>query len=393
LDFVILKTEPTGIAVTSSFHHAKQFCTLACFLAWPTLSAFCQSAFPATDQWTDASGKHSVEAVFISLEEGLLVLRCKDGKQVRIPYDNLDKESQKQANVFASKKNDVPRRNAFSGKIENVDMLESIAKKQREASQAFELYKSFLARPNLEPEERAKAEERISKWQKRAKKDLWRWGNQWVPMARIRERIKDEDRLILEAHRFIEIGNDELARDRLAKASGRNPESIRGDFYLGILHALIGRNAASAKSSFSKCISRLERTHGELSGIRRSNLIAALNNRAICLARMGKHSQAIKDWDVAIELAPLTPELVQNLGYYAKIASVFSGWGLPHRGARRISEQYAKVSVTNRAAAFMENVGWLFIPYIDVPLLPDFEDIQFGDNGDIKIVEVKVRRY
>jgi len=362
-DFVILKTEPTGIAMpylTSSSLRAKHYCTLACFLTWLTLLAFCQPAFPATSQWTDASGKHTVEAVFISLKEGVLILHRKDGKEVRIPYDNLDKESQKQADVFANKKNEVPRQNAISSKIEDAGMLESMAKKQREASQAFGLYKSFLARPDLEPGEKAKAEERSSKWQERAKKGLWRWGNQWVPMAKIRERIKDEDRLILEAHRFIEIGNDELARDRFEKASSKNPESIRGDFYLGILHALIGKNAAGAKSSFSKCISRLERSHGELSGIRRSNLIAALNNRAICLARMGKHSQAIRDWDVAIELAPLTPELVQNLGYYAKLASVFSGWGLPRRDARRISEQYAKVSVANRAAAFQENVGWLF---------------------------------
>jgi hypothetical protein len=41
--------------------------------------------------WTDSSGKFSVEAQFVSLTDGVVTLKRKDGKEVRMMLDKLSK--------------------------------------------------------------------------------------------------------------------------------------------------------------------------------------------------------------------------------------------------------------------------------------------------------------
>ncbi|NOY42703.1 MAG: hypothetical protein GXP26_12815 [Planctomycetes bacterium] len=329
--------------------------------------------------WLDVTGRHSIEADFVALKDDAVVLRQSNGTQIEVPISKLAEDSRRRAELLGGKE-----------KLPNVELnlpdaeeLEAEAKKIRSAVQALALYEIYLAQERLAPQQRLKAEKRVSKWRERAEKKLWRWGGRWLPIKEIQKDLDSEEQLLREAHRMIEIGNDKLARERFEKASNQNPEGIRGDFYLGLLHALVGRNASLAEKRFSRCVQKLERNPDELNGLRRANLIAALNNRAICRVRLGRHSQAMRGFNKALELAPMTPELVQNLGYYGRIASLFSGWKVSSSVARRIAEQYARVSVANQSAAFQENVGWLFIPYVDAPLLPALEKVQLVDDDEL----------
>ncbi|QEG36479.1 trypsin-like peptidase domain-containing protein [Bythopirellula goksoeyrii] len=354
------------------------FSSLTCF----SIFVSCPVLLSRAEQWTDSSGNHTVEAEFVSFENGTVVLRDNSAKEIKVPYEKFNKASQILVDSLVNRRDekDLDRKPMLIG---GADELESIAKEKRKAVDALELYEVFVNLPQLDEHEKAHAESRIDVWRQRANEELWRWGNRWVPIETIRENIEDEDRLIQEAHRLIEIGNETMARERFEEASKKNPESIRGDFYLGILHALIGKDSKSARECFNKCVKRLESYQDNTSGIQRANLIAALNNRAICYARMGKHSQAMRDWDLAIEMEPMTPELVQNLGYYARLAGLLTNWGVSSNTARRISEQYAAVTVANQSNAFAAGVGWLFIPFIDTPKFSALEEIELPDNENI----------
>lgn len=323
--------------------------------------------------WTDNSGKYSVEGEFEKLEGGYVVIKRTDGKRTSVPLEKLDKKSQDMA--LSTLGNEKNRGDIEQTAILDAKLLEKQAKKQRSAKRSLELYKHFLDQPNIAFNEKRTASKKLVLWQDRAENDLWRWGKKWIAVDQIENLLSEEENRLKEAHRLIEIGNNKLARERFEQASSINPEGIRGDFYLGVLHLLIGQHPENADKCFTNCIRRIEKSHDRLAGSRRSNLIAAYNNRAICRVRLGKHNSALKDWSIAIRMAPMTPELVQNLGYYAKLASIFTDWGISKSIAKRIANTYADVTVKNQSNAFQENIGWLLVPYVDAPQLPSFVNL------------------
>ncbi len=366
------------------------YCSVSRLFRIVALNAFLFITFLAllstalfAEKWTDISGKHSIDARYISLEDEVVLLRRTNGKQVRIALAKLDGNSQKQAMQIFSEKMQKPRRAIVVG-ITTAPALENAAKKSRSATHALKLYESFLALPDIESKERTKAKKRLKQWRERSQEGRLRWGMRWLKIDEIRKGLIKEEQLLKEAHRLIEIGNDKMARERFLLASESNPEGLRGNFYLGILDALLGQDAKSAEKQFSICVNRLKQAPDRLVGVRRSNLIAALNNRAICRVRRGDHKKAMKDWKEAIQLSPMTPELVQNLGYYARLASVVPGWRVSRSASRSVADQYAKITVANRTSEFQEHVGWLIVPYVDAPQLPDFEDIQLVDAGEFR---------
>ncbi len=332
------------------------------------------------EPWTDVSGRHSIDASFVSMQDGVVLLRRGDGRQVRIPLEKLDAKSRERAREVSSTSGGPPK-NLVLAELKNANSLEALAKNLRSARHSLKLYESYLSQADLEPGDRDKAGKRLKLWKERANEGRLRWGKHWFTIEEIRKGLLEEERLLKEAHRLIEVGNDVMARERFEGASKSNPEGVRADFYLGILHSLLGRHAKSAEENFSLCVNRLKQNPDRLFGTRRSNLVAALNNRAICRVRRGKHLKALRDWNEAIKMAPMTPELVQNLGYYVRLASVVPGWKVARTASRKVADQYAKLTVANQTAEFQEHTGWLFIPYVDAPKLPDFEDMQFVGSG------------
>ena len=348
------------------------------------LSFFC-TAIATGETWVDVTGKHKVEAEFVGLQGGTVKLRRTDGTSVEVPFDRLCAESQAQAREQSGEVAKLP---PVSIQLKDAGDLERLAKQQRSAERALQMYKQFLAQQDLDSDQRAKAEKKLSAWEKRAADKLFRWGRRWETVEQIRSRVQEEEQLLKQAHRLIEVKNDKIAREKFEEASDANPEGVRADFYLGILHSLLGRYPKGALERFTLCVNRLERGDDHASGPRRSNFIAALNNRAICNVRRGKHTEALKDWAKAIEIAPQTPELVQNLGYYTQLSGTVSGWGVSRAVSSRIGDQYAQLTVANQSAAYSENNGFLFIPYVDAPTMPDFEELALVPERDLTAEEL-----
>ena len=355
---------------------------LTCLVVFLLFSAMSVRA----DTWVDATGKHKVEAEFVRIASGNVILRGKLGKEIKVPFNKLSAESQTRAEQLAGSSSS--RESAVLIPLTDAGDLEKLAKSQRSAERAYRMYEQFLSQTGLDYDERQKAEKKLSNWQERAEKKMFRWGHRWETVGQIQQRVEQEEQLLRQAHRLIEVKNDEMARERFEEASEENPEGVRADFYLGILHSLVGRYPKGALERFSLCVKRLERSNDQARGAQRSNLIAALNNRAICYVRRGKHPEALKDWAKAIDLAPQTPELIQNLGYYAQLSGMVRGWGVSKASSKRIADQYARLTVANESAAYSENTGFLFIPYVDAPTMPDFEDVSFVPERDATVEEL-----
>ena len=339
--------------------------------------------------WTDSTGKHSLEAEFLEIDGDKVALRGPKGNRITILLSKLDVASRSRAEKLGKASGDAPV-DGILVTIVDANDLEKIALKQRTATRALNLYTKFLNQSGIDPDEKTKAEDRLENWRSRADNKLVRWGVRWESVEQIQQHFKDEERLLSEAHRLMEINNDEMAREKFEEASNVNSEEIRADFYLGILHLLVGYHSRSAVEHFDECIKRLDMNEDRLSGARRANLIAALNNRAICHVRNKDHAKALKDWDRAIKLAPLTPELAQNLGYYARLVSMMAGWRVNKRVMQDVTDLFATVAVSNESAPFQENVGWLVIPYVDSTTLPDFENIDLINVEDPTLGELMV---
>ena len=111
-------------------------------------------------------------------------------------------------------------------------------------------------------------------------------------------------------------------------------------------------------------------------------MVAALNNLAIIQVRLHHYDTAIGLWRQAIEIAPFTPELVQNLGLMAKLSQTASYVNIPKGLRNAAGNLYAKVTVENSLARFDDSVGWLVIPYIDTL------DGSMDESGDEELVTV-----
>ena len=65
------------------------------------LLGFCPSNAEAR-KWTDKSGKYSIDAEFVSLNDGQVTLKRSDGKTVRLALENLSKADQEQVRQLTS---------------------------------------------------------------------------------------------------------------------------------------------------------------------------------------------------------------------------------------------------------------------------------------------------
>lgn len=329
--------------------------------------------------WTDASGKHHVEAELVGVDNTQITLERKDGKRIVIPLANLSE---------ADRKFVTGGRNSVDGEGEAGPVgaatfaeLEDLIRQQRKATVVVGLLEDFLAADGIELSEKAQAQAALPEWQPLATRDALRVGKDWVTPDEFKQMKEDEKRLIKEAHRLIDIKSDEMAKEKFLEASDVNPQEVRADFYLGLLNALVAHYPLDAQRHFSECVKRLIADEDLLVGARKANLVAALNNLAIIQVRQGKYNQAVSSWRRAIRLEPFTPELVQNLGRMAKLAQLGEvRIGKPVRDAA--GELYANVTVQFSLARFDDKVGWLFIPYIDTL------DGSMDSDGDEELIPI-----
>lgn len=334
--------------------------------------------------WTDQTGRHRTEAELQSADRSHATLKKRDGSVVRVPIEKLSKTDQEFiSNVMENVHNETPGSGIQSDSANDLSTyseLKRLIQKQRNAQQALALLNAFIATEGISDSEKALARADLPEWQVKANSDALRVGRFWVTPSEHQQMKDDEIRLIKEAHRLIDIKSDQVARDKFREASKINQDGVRADFYLGLLNTLVVPTPGEAEEHFRECVRRLAMDGNQLSGVRKANYVAALNNYAVVLVRMRKYNEAIGVWDRALAIAPYTPELVQNLGLLAKLSETAAYVRVP-RGLRASAASiYAKVSVENSLGRFDDNVGWLLIPYVDTL------DGSIDESGDEEFV-------
>jgi tetratricopeptide (TPR) repeat protein len=339
--------------------------------------------------WTDKSGKHQIEAELLAVSGGHATLRKVDGKTLRVAIDRLSEadrrllESATPGNRKArgNAGNAPAAENAADAPTTTFRDLDTLARSQREATFVVNLFEAFLETSGVSEADKEKARKELPEWRVLAAKQALRVGSKWLAPAEYKQAKEAEIRLIKEAHRLIDVKNDELAEDKLLEASKVNPEAVRADFYLGLLYTLVAHKPHDAERYFRECVKRLQRDE-DLSGARRANFVAALNNLALVQVRKRQYKTAISLWRRALEVAPFTPELVQNLGLMSELAQTARFVRIPQAQRNSAGELYAKATVENSLARFDENVGWLYIPYVDTV------DGTMDGEGDEELVTV-----
>ena len=83
---------------------------------------------------------------------------------------------------------------------------------------------------------------------------------------------------------------------------------------------------------------------------------------ALSEVRLRKYTQALVHWQTALEVAPATPEIMQNLGRLLHLAKQRLV-PLPTGVQRRFSDLYAAAAVSADAKEFSSGVGWLYMGY------------------------------
>lgn len=78
-------------------------CLILLFVAANTSIAAQPNSSKAYRTWTDSTGKHNTEAVFLSLENGKVRLRKRDGKEIVVPIVRLSEADQRVAKERAAK--------------------------------------------------------------------------------------------------------------------------------------------------------------------------------------------------------------------------------------------------------------------------------------------------
>ena len=342
--------------------------------------------------WTDTSGQFRIDAELESVDGLNATLRTAAGRSINVPIYKLSDADQqfiaaavRNGDVEGELADDAAPANAgnpTSNEITTYQDLAQQAGEQREASFALKLYEGFLATDGIDEAEQAQARADLPTWQERANNGAIRVGRKWMPPDQFQQIKQDEIRLIKEAHRLIDIKSDELAKDKFLEASKINPQGVRADFYLGLLNSLVAHHPHDADEHFSECVKRLIRDDDLLTGTRKANYVAALNNLALVEVRRRQYNDAIRLWRRAIDIAPFTPELVQNLGLMVKLAETARYVRIPRGMRRKAGDLYARVTVQNSLARFDDEVGWLVIPFIDTL------DGSMDESGDEELVTV-----
>lgn len=326
-------------------------------------------------EWTDKTGKFRVQAKAMEVSGDSVELLRRDGKRINVSVDLLsDTDVRYLAEKFPETELDPDGDTNGSTQVATTlpefrgvttySQLKKLANNVRTAGQVVDLHRAFLASATIGSEEKAIAQTNLREWEDLAAKNATRVGRKWLDPQQVEAMLEKEYTTIREAHRLIDVtALQTQVEDKFLEASKANPESIRADFYLGTLYALLYRDSVKAERHFKECVDRCERSTDLLVGSRRTNYVASLNNLALAEVRNGRYDLGIKHWKQALEISPQTPELVQNLGRITQLAGLRRGFS--ERVGKMAGDLYAAACVANNLGAFDASVGWLYIPYAD----------------------------
>ena len=353
--------------------------TSCCFL----LCGITNLVLAEVREWSDSTGKHKVQAEFDSVEGDIVSLRGANGKLVRVSLDLLSDDDQLFVQGLIQQEEEKSASTAEEKEPKTFSEIEEAASKERLANAVVSLFENFISDPEIPDSERSKARDELKHWKKLAEHEGINYGGQWRTALEVQGMREEASKLVSEAWQLAMIGNDELARQKLLKASRADPEGIQADFTLGLLHALVAHHPPSARKHFAVCVRRLHNIGEHMTGIQRANLVAALNNAAINEVRLKLHGTALKRWREASDIAIASPELIQNLGRFTDLATSGEFLSVSKGMTNSISNLYSDLAARHGTKAYETNTGWLYMPFLP-ERLPIKKAIEGEDDPDAK---------
>jgi S1-C subfamily serine protease len=321
-------------------------------MAATLLVAACLSV-AAARTWTSSGGSHQIEAEFVERKGEKVVLRQPSGKVLEVAMDRLSEDDRNyldglKASPSESPADEVPGPEQQANKIRTVAQLVAESNKCKYAKDVLLLFKAFVADPSVPQNERDSLQGQTAIWQERASKGMVRLGTAWILPSEAEEKRKRGAELLVEGLRLLESNQGDKARVKLEEASKADPWGIEADFFLGLGHALIARDAKKAKKHFMECTRREPKD------------AASLNNLALAEVRLHEYQKAIAQWRVALSVAPASVEITHNLGRLLDLAAQ-RRLTVPAASLKKASELHAEcATATNGTSA--RNAGWLYMP-------------------------------
>ncbi|MEJ7594422.1 MAG: trypsin-like peptidase domain-containing protein [Planctomycetaceae bacterium] len=140
-----------------------------------------------------------------------------------------------------------------------------------------------------------------AQWQDRFDQRLVRLGTKWCSVEEKQAAALESQILVEEAVAKIRVNDFEGTRANLEKASSADKNGYLANYLLG-LHFALQNDSDKASGHFKKVLARSSKNTG------------AMNNLAVCEVKDGKVSTAIAHWERAAELAPISSEIIHNVG-------------------------------------------------------------------------------
>lgn len=304
----------------------------------------------AVRTWTDQNGTFSVKATFVRRIGDKVVLQRADGLKIQVPFATLSVNDVNFINDYLQRSGQIS-----ASLIRDFAELRRATNSAPSAESAFQLYQLFSSDNSISPKELRLARQEATAWEDRAEHAMVRAGKTWLTLAKLRKAELQEKTDVARAEAQLAVDDREGYVKSLTRASKANPASIDADFELGLVYALLGRNAEGAKTRFRECTNRLV---PPVTLADRANLMSAYNNLAIAEVRTGTIGRAVLYWRSALELGKPSPEIVQNISRCAYLAASLQD---KDRQVQHVQELHHKVSQHDTGQEFDKTVGWLYM--------------------------------
>ena len=262
-------------------------------------------------------------------------------KDVSGPTTWIQEQVLKVAGPLPSKKTEIDN-SEFSN-------IRKAIKDERRAVDVLNLYQAFTRIYQFNDYQQGRVDADLADFEERAAQDLYRFGGEWVPKSQVDDALAESRMLIEEAERAIGRRDYQETIDLLEKARRANPNGIRADYLLGLVHSLPAAGGTGPEKAADYFDSVLKWT---------PDSAAALNSRAI--ARMKSHDFrfAARDLERSQELVGSTQELKHNISRLLYLESQ-NRLSLDSRSKSDVQEASQKILGTQQSSPQAATTGWL----------------------------------
>jgi len=268
----------------------------------------------------------------------------------------------------APKTHPIPPPKPAGATLNTARETEAAARRCDTALEALRLYQLFIADARIPALERESARAGMEPWQKRVENKLVRVGPKWMPLEDRNQLQDDADALVKEAFDLISrityadvaggaakvMQNIEAAVAKIDAAKKKFPDGIYHDFLLGFMSAAYAHDAPKAQKQFAECVKQ-DPDH-----------VSALNNLAVTHVRLKKYPEALRLWKLALETAPGSPEIAQNIGRLLRQFEL-NRVKLNKSAVAQLEQLQADIA-TFGETHFDPKAGWIYMSYYESPL-------------------------